>query len=82
VSPVLCQITAVTSNEPQNNPGDGNTPIDWIIAAPQVVLLRAERQQQGNGRIYTIEVTCSDLSGNASTATTTVSVPKTKPPGY
>jgi hypothetical protein len=82
VSPVQCLVSSITSNEAPNAPGSGNTPIDWIIAAPQVVLLRAERSGQGNGRIYTIHVTCTDLSGNAATATATVLVPKNKPAGF
>jgi hypothetical protein len=36
--------------------------------------LRSERSGKGNGRIYTITVTATDLSGNSATATTTVSV--------
>ena len=40
--------------------------------------LAASRNGGGNGRIYTITIRCSDSSGNSSTATTTVTVPKGK----
>ena len=38
------------------------------------VQLRAERSGTGIGRIYTVNVSCSDKSGNTSTGKTTVSV--------
>ena len=44
------------SNEPANGPGDGNTPIDWIVVDATHVQLRAERTGGGRGRTYT--VTC------------------------
>jgi hypothetical protein len=36
--------------------------------------LRAERSGGGNGRIHTIEVTCTDDSGNSSKKTVAVTV--------
>jgi len=63
----LCMIVDVTSNEPINGPGDGNTEPDWEYTDDYlVVLLRAERAGTGTGRIYTIHVVCIDLSGNIS----------------
>lgn len=50
------QIISVTSNEPVNGQGDGDTSPDWIITGDHTVLLRAERSGNGNGRIYTITV--------------------------
>lgn len=82
VSTPQCRISAVSSNEPINGSGDGNTWIDWLIVTPHIVLLRAERSAHGNGRIYTITVTCRDNAGNSSSATTTVKVPKNKPPHF
>ncbi|HUE89781.1 MAG TPA: PKD domain-containing protein [Vicinamibacterales bacterium] len=70
-----CQILSVTSNEPVNGPGDGNTSPDWIITGPLTVELRAERSGTGTGRIYTITVQCTDNSGNSSTATVEVIAP-------
>jgi hypothetical protein len=69
-----CTLT-VTSNEPVNGTGDGNTSPDWIILDAHHVQLRAERAGTGNGRIYTIGITCIDSGGNSSHQTVTVSVP-------
>jgi alpha-tubulin suppressor-like RCC1 family protein len=74
----VCSITGVTSNEPQNGLGDGDTPNDWLITGPLTLQLRAERAGNGNGRIYTIAVRCADAAGNAATSSTTVAVPKGK----
>ncbi len=68
----VCSVS-VTSNEPVNGTGDGDTSPDWVIVDSHHVQLRAERAATGNGRIYTINVTCPTASGK-----TTVSVPKDK----
>lgn len=73
-STAACQISAVSSNEPVNSQGDGNTTPDWQITGALTVNLRAERSGKGSGRVYTIAVECSDASGNSSTKTTTVAV--------
>jgi hypothetical protein len=65
----------VTSNEPINGTGDGNTSPDWIILDAHHVQLRAERAGNGNGRIYTIGITCIDTGGNSSHQSVAVSVP-------
>jgi len=65
----------VNSNEPVNGLGDGDTAPDWIITGDLTVNLRAERSGIGNGRIYTITVTCKDACGNSSVGSTTVTVP-------
>ncbi len=70
-----CQIISVSSNEPVNGPGSGNTAPDWVITGRLTVHLRAERSGTGSGRIYTITVRCTDASGNGSTKTVTVAVP-------
>jgi hypothetical protein len=75
---VTCSITAVTSNEPQNGLGDGDTAPDWAITGALTLDLRAERSGTGTGQVYTITVTCTDDSGNSSTETVTVTVPKSK----
>jgi hypothetical protein len=56
---------SVTSNDPVNGTGDGDTAPDWEIVDPHHVRLRAERAAIGNGRIYTITVTCTDGAGNS-----------------
>ena len=50
----------VTSNEPVNGTGDGDTSPDWEIIDNHHVKLRAERAANGEGRIYTITVTIDD----------------------
>jgi hypothetical protein len=67
-------VTSVSSNEPVNGTGDGDTEPDWTLAG-QKVTLRAERAGTGSGRTYTVTVTAKDAAGNTSTGTTTVSVP-------
>lgn len=66
----------VTSDEPVIGTGDGKRDYDWEIISPTLVRLRAERAGGGDGRIYTITVTCTDKSGNTTVRTATVSVPK------
>jgi len=71
----VCSITGVSSNEPVNGLGDGDTSPDWMITGNLTVDLRAERSGMGNGRIYTLTVTCTDACGNSSVGSTTVAVP-------
>ena len=71
-------ITNVSSDEPENVPGnsDGNTVNDIVIAADcKSVQLRAERDDHLDGRVYTINLKVTDASGNATTASRTVVVP-------
>jgi uncharacterized repeat protein (TIGR01451 family) len=72
--PNSCTLS-VTSNEPINGTGDGDTFPDWIILDANHVQLRAERAGNGNGRIYAIGITCTDSGGNSSHQSVTVSVP-------
>jgi HYR domain len=71
-----CRITMVTANEPIDGPGSGNTATDWVITGSLTLQLRAERSGEGTDRVYTIWVSCADLSGNESTASVDVTVPK------
>lgn len=75
---VTTRIIGVTSNEPVNGTGDGDTGPDWNIIDDQKVQLRAERSGGGNGRVYTITVEATDEAGNSSTSTTEVKVPHSK----
>ena len=72
----VAQIVSVTSNEPDDGLGDGDTPGDIVITGPLSVQLRAERSGKGSGRVYTITVAVSDSSGNVATGTTTVVAPR------
>jgi hypothetical protein len=81
----LCHLTAIRSNEPINGLGDGDTAPDWEITGPLTAMLRSERggtytigaapDISRPGRIYTLEMTCTDDVGNRAVRTTTVSVP-------
>ena len=72
-------ITMATSDEANNSGGDGNTTNDIVIAGDcKSVQLRSERSGSGNGRVYLIIVTVRDGSGNVSTATAKVTVPKSQ----
>jgi hypothetical protein len=64
-------ILKVTSDEADNAPGnaDGNTTNDIKIAANcKSVDLRSERMEGGNGRVYTVYFSVTDVNGNTSTA--------------
>jgi Right handed beta helix region/K319L-like, PKD domain len=74
-SPASCRIVSVTSNEPDDGLGDGDTATDWKITGDLTLDVRAERAGRGTGRVYTITVACTDASGNTSTSTVTVTVP-------
>lgn len=71
---VSCQVT-VTSDEAVSGTGSGDTSPDWVVTDNHHVKLRAERAGNGDGRVYTITVRCTDAHGNISTETTTVTVP-------
>jgi hypothetical protein len=68
-------ITCVTSDEPDNDGGDGNTTQDIVILSPTSVNLRAERSGNGDGRVYTIHFRVTDAAGNAGEGVCVVTVP-------
>jgi hypothetical protein len=73
--PPVCKIVSITSDEPDDGSGDGNTSGDAVILGGLNALVRAERSGGFVGRTYTITVECKDTAGNAATKTTTVLVP-------
>jgi len=72
------RLDYVTSNEPDNGQGDGNTVNDIqnadIGTADTQFDLRAERSGRGNGRVYTAGYTAEDASSNMDSTTATVEV--------
>lgn len=72
-------LAAITSNEPANGLGDGNTSADFAAAAfgteDTAFSLRSERAGTGDARIYTIVYTATDASGNSASDTASVRVP-------
>jgi len=71
-------IERVTSDEADNAPGnsDGNTVNDIVIAPDcKSVQLRAERDDNKNGRVYVVTLRVRDSSGNTVRAQYKVTVP-------
>jgi alpha-tubulin suppressor-like RCC1 family protein len=66
----VCVVSGVSSNEPAQG--------DWEITGPLAVRLRAERAGNGNGRVYTVAVRCTDAAGNTASGSARVFVPKGK----
>jgi hypothetical protein len=73
------ELVSITSNEPVNGAGDGNTDADIqgaeVGSDDRKFALRAERSGNGPGRIYTVTYRARDAVGNQTTATATVTVP-------
>lgn len=69
------QFLSVTSNEPDNGLGDGDTPNDIVRVDDFNFQLRAERSGTGPGRVYTIKYQVSDACGNSGTVSASVTVP-------
>jgi hypothetical protein len=74
-SAASCRIVSVTSNEPEDGMGDGDTAPDWEITGDLTLNIRGERAGKGAGRVYTITVACTDRSGNTSSSTVRITVP-------
>jgi len=74
----LISLVSVTSNDPDNGTGDGDTPDDIVVIDALTFNLRAERAGTGDGRIYTVTYQATDACGNSTQASATVTVPKSK----
>ncbi len=75
----VTRIVAVTSSDPTAGTGHGPFVKDWQVTGPLTLQLRAEQGRNGSTRVYTITVESRDHSGNASTRTVTVTVPRQSP---
>ena len=75
-------LASITSNEPDNGSGDGNTVGDIqgaSLGTPDTSFsLRSERAGPKPGRIYSIKYTATDGSGSTATSTPVVVVPHNK----
>ena len=75
-------LTSVTSNEPDDGQGDGDTAGDiqgFVPLTPDTVgFLRAERSGRGTGRLYTFTYTGADAAGNRGSCQATVVVPHSR----
>src|SRR5262245_29533796 len=72
---ILKPVITISSNEPLDGTGDGDTSPDWEVIDAHHVLLRAERSGNGSGRIYTITLTVTDSAGSSSSSSVIVRVP-------
>ena len=83
----MSHIISVSSNQPINGNGDGNTSPDWVdhgtadaptprrsASSPSSASLRSSFQERSCDRIYTITIATTDASGNTSNGTVTVVV--------
>ncbi|MBI1760328.1 MAG: VCBS repeat-containing protein, partial [Acidobacteria bacterium] len=76
LNPGQVVIEQVTSDEPDNGLGDGDTANDIVIAPDcKAVQLRAERAGGGNGRVYSVRLRVQDAAGNVTRREFKVSVP-------
>lgn len=69
----VSNIISVSSNQPLNGTGDGDTAPDWNITGPLKVELRSERAGSAD-RLYTITVDTRDDAGNSVETQVTVRV--------
>jgi hypothetical protein len=72
-SPAI-RIVNVTSDEPDNGQGDGDTAGD-VAFSDDAFCVRRERSGTGDGRVYTITVEAKDFSGNTTQKQVQVRVP-------
>ena len=76
-------LLSITSSEPDNGLGDGDTANDIqgadLGTDDRSFLLRAERSGTGPGRVYTVTYQARDAAGNATTVSQKVIVSHDKP---
>jgi hypothetical protein len=68
-------LVSVTSDEPDSGLGPEDLPNDIVIVNDLRFRLRAERDENGDGRVYTITYRVTDGCGNFTEASATVTVP-------
>ena len=74
--PLKITIDGIYQDEPVNEKGDGNTEPDGFGLGTPVAKVRSERSGKGNGRVYHIFFTASDIIDNNCSDEVIVFVPK------
>jgi hypothetical protein len=72
---LVIDLLWVTSDEPADGLGDGDTEVDIVDLGCQGVQLRAERSGPEDGRVYQVGYRVRDAAGNAAEGTCRVDVP-------
>ncbi len=73
----LAPVITITSNQPVNGHGDGNTAPDWEVIDAHHIRLRAERSSHSReDRKYTIKLTVTDSAGLRTSRSVVVTVPR------
>lgn len=72
------QLMGVTSSEPDDIQGSGNTEGDIQVNPDGSILLRAERSGTGKRRVYTITYKATDRAGNVGSGSVDIVVPHDK----
>ncbi|HKI01665.1 MAG TPA: choice-of-anchor X domain-containing protein [Thermoanaerobaculia bacterium] len=79
----VVRLVSITSSEPDNGLGDGDTANDIqgadLGTDDRRFFLRAERSGTGTGRTYTVTYEASDAAGNITTVTKQVTAPISRP---
>jgi hypothetical protein len=73
------RVRRVTSSEPDDGTGDGDTSRD-VIYGDTGFCLRSERASGGSGRRYSVELEARDASGNSSIRTIEIVIPHHQSP--
>ncbi|KFE67826.1 immunoglobulin-like domain-containing protein [Hyalangium minutum] len=70
-------IRSIYSDEPEDAPGssDGSTLADIVITSPSTFQVRAERQSDGDGRVYGVAFDLKDQAGNVRSGVCRIRVP-------
>jgi hypothetical protein len=72
---ITYSLISVTSNEPDSGLSLEDLPNDIVIVNSTTFRLRAERDENGPGRTYTVTYQATDACGNTTVASATVFVP-------
>ena len=74
-APFTINIDGIKQDEPLNGGGSGHTCPDGKGVGTDTALVRAEREGTGDGRVYHIAFTATDINGNSCSGNVSVCVP-------